>query len=96
MKHLKVFGCIAFAHISDCTRKMDGKAEMHGFIGYGNNSKGCHLYDEVSNKVITRRDVIFNETEFSMNGAPKHSVEDLNTLFPMESSESEDEEVWNL
>ena len=66
------------------------------FIGYGNNSKGYRLYDEVRNKVITRRDVIFNETEFSMNGAPKHSVEDLNTLFPMESSESENENSESL
>ena len=46
--------------------------------------------------MITRRDVIFNETEFSMNGAPKDSVEDLNTLFPMESFDSENENSESL
>lgn len=34
LSHLKVFGCVAFAHIPDCKRnKVDKKAEKMRFIG---------------------------------------------------------------
>ncbi len=95
--HLRVFGCVVYSLVPDCTRKkLDEKAEKLRFVGYGNNSKGNRLYNEVCNKIITRRDVIFHETEFSMSGERQHYFEDLNVLFPQKSPEIENEESENL
>ncbi len=68
MSHLRVFGCIAYAHISNSTRqKLDKKAEKLRFIGYSKASKGCRLINEKTKKVIVRRDVTFNEVDFGRN-----------------------------
>ena len=66
LKHLRVFGCIAYAHIPDEKRqKLDKKAEKLRFVGYSLSSKGYRLYDEVSKQVVIRRDVVFNEDDFA-------------------------------
>ena len=63
--NLKVFGCIAYAHIPDVLRqKLDRKAEKIRFVGYSRRPKGYRLLNESTGKVIIRRDVIFNETDF--------------------------------
>ena len=44
LSHLKVFGCVAYAHIPDCQRsKLDKKAQKLMFVGYSTKSKdiGC-------------------------------------------------------
>ena len=65
VSHLKVFGCMAFAHIPDGQRqKLDKKSEKLRFVGYSIHSKGYRLFDEKSQKVVIRRDVVFNETDF--------------------------------
>ena len=65
LSHLKVFGCIAYAHIPDSKRsKLDKKAEKLRFVGYSIQSKGYRLIDERTSKVFIRRDVIFNESDF--------------------------------
>ena len=65
VSHLKVFGCIAYAHVPDVLRrKLDEKAIKLRFIGYDQNTKGYRLYDKVSQKVYKRRDVTFNEGDF--------------------------------
>ena len=65
VSHLRVFGCIAFAHIPDAQRhKLDKKSEKLRFVGYSIQSKGYRLFDEKSHKVVIRRDVAFNETDF--------------------------------
>ena len=65
LKHLRVFGCAAFAHVPDCNRrKLDGKAIRLRFVGYSKNPKGYRLHDEQTDKVITRRDVTFDESNF--------------------------------
>ena len=41
ISHLRVFGCIAYAHVPDSERrKLDKKAEKLRFVGYCKNSKG--------------------------------------------------------
>ena len=56
--HLKVFGCAAYCHVADAERrKLDKKAQRMCFIGYSK-------IDLSTNKVVTRRDVVFNETDF--------------------------------
>ena len=65
LEHLKVFGCIAYAHVPDAPRqKLDKKAEKFRFIGYIVQSKGYRLLDESTRKVFVRRDVVFNESDF--------------------------------
>ena len=65
VSHLKVFGCIAYAHIPDALRnKLDDKAVKFRFVGYSTQSMGYRLLDEKTSRVYTRRDVIFNEKDF--------------------------------
>ena len=74
LSHLKVFGCMAYAHVPDALRqKLDKKAEKLRSVGYSRNSKGYRLLDEKTQKVIVRRDVTFNETDFG------YSSTNLNT-----------------
>ena len=72
ISHLKVFGCMAYAHVPESQRnKLDKKAVKLRFVGYSIQSKGYRLLDERTSKVYIRRDVIFNEHEF---GHKKESV----------------------
>ena len=65
IEHLKVFGCIAYAHVPDSQRqKLDKKAKKLRFVGYCTQSKGYRLLGENTSKVFIRRDVIFNEKDF--------------------------------
>lgn len=43
------------------------------FLGYATNAKGYRLWDEQKGKILIRRDVVFNETEFKC----KQSEDDL-------------------
>ncbi len=62
--YLRVFGCIAYAHIpKDERKKLDSKAKKCIFLGYGTETKGYRLYDLKKAKVFYSRDVIFNESE---------------------------------
>ena len=59
---LKPFSCEAFVHINKENRaKLEEKSKKCTFIGYGVNDFGYHLYDYENQKIIRRRDVIFNE-----------------------------------
>ena len=65
VRHLLVFGCMAYAHIPDSERqKLDKKVKKLRFVGYSRTSKGYRLFDETKQKVIIRRDVKFNESDF--------------------------------
>ncbi len=73
-----IFGCIAYAHIPDSQRrKLDKKAKKYRFVGYCKNSKGYRLVNEETRKIVRRRDVIFNETNFDMKStsSPQMIVE---------------------
>ena len=66
ISHLKVFGCTAYAHIPDSQRnKLDKKAVKLRLVGYAIQSKGYRLLDERTMKVYIRRNVVFNERDFS-------------------------------
>ncbi|KAA0032987.1 copia protein [Cucumis melo var. makuwa] len=60
--HLRVFGCMAYAHIPDQKRsKLDDKSEKYVFVGYDASSKGYKLYNPVTKKTIVSRDLVFDE-----------------------------------
>ena len=53
VSHLRVFGCIAYAHVPDVQRqKLDKKAKKYRFVGYSQQSKGYRLLEDKSKKVV--------------------------------------------
>ncbi len=65
LEHLRVFGCTAYAHVPDGQRqKLDKKAKKFRFVGYSIQSKGYRLLDEDTKRILVRRDVVFNESNF--------------------------------
>ena len=62
VEHLRIFGCIAYAHIPDEKRKkLDDKGVKCIFLGYSDVSKAYKLFDPITEKIIISRDVIFDE-----------------------------------
>lgn len=62
IRHLKIFGCLAYAHVPDQLRKkLDDKGEKCIFIGYSDTSKAYKLYNPETKKIVISRDVIFDE-----------------------------------
>ena len=62
VSHFRVFGCIAFAHVpEELRKKLDDRSEKCIFIGYSEQSKEFWLYNPISNKFVTSRDVKFIE-----------------------------------
>lgn len=60
--HLRIFGCIAYAHIADVKRKkLDNKSEKGVFLGVSRKSKAYKIFNPVTKKIITSHDVIFDE-----------------------------------
>ena len=56
--HMKVFGCVAYAHIPDKLRKnLDNKGENCIFFGYSDESKAYKHYNPSTKKVIINRKV---------------------------------------
>ena len=68
LSHVRVFGCVAYAHIADGhRRKLDDKAVKLRLIGYSLGTRGYRLYDPVNKKLVCRRDVWFDEKRFKMS-----------------------------
>ena len=62
--NLKVFGCIAYAHVIQ--DKLQTRALTCVFIGYPKEVKGHKLWclESSQKKIIISHDVVFNEEEF--------------------------------
>ena len=64
VSHLKVFSCVAYAHVPDeLRRKIDKKGQKCIFVGYSEDTKAYKLYDLVTRKVIISCDVQFAKNE---------------------------------
>ena len=60
--HLKVFGCLCFAHnLSPQRHKLDARSKLGIFIGYPFGQKGYKIYDLAIRTIYTSKDVLFYE-----------------------------------
>ena len=70
VKHLRVFGCDVYYHTNQNTEmlsKFDERMRKAIFIGYDEKVKNGYLcYDPISNNILTRRCVIFEEELFTL------------------------------
>jgi hypothetical protein len=59
--HLKIFGCVVYGLVPpQRRRKLDDKSKKGIFIGYSQESSGFRLYNPETQKLTTRRDVVFS------------------------------------
>lgn len=64
VSHLKTFGCLCYALIpSPARKKLDEKSQRCIFVGYSTQSKAYRFFEPESKKILTRRDVIFDESK---------------------------------
>ena len=68
--HFKIFSCIAYAHVPDKKmKKLDDKGEKCVFLGVSEASKAYKLFNPLTKKIVTSRDVIFDEeSTWNWNG----------------------------
>jgi len=93
VSNMKVFGCIAYAHVPDAQRQMlDQKAVKLRFVGYSVQSKGYRLLDENTSKVYTRRDVIFNVGKSAKKLPQSDEPETLEVQYEPDKESDEQEE----
>ncbi|XP_026451797.1 uncharacterized protein LOC113352154 [Papaver somniferum] len=80
VRHLKIFGCIAYAHVPKELRKeLDDKSEKCILVGYSSVTKGYRLYNPEAGKLFTSRDVIFNEdSKWNWNNGSTTNVDPYN------------------
>ncbi|GKV11790.1 hypothetical protein SLEP1_g23011 [Rubroshorea leprosula] len=73
--HLRIFGCVAYAHVPDQKRKkLDNKGEKCIFLSVDDQSKAYKLYNPSTKKIVISRDVVFDEEQTwpgSKNGTSK-------------------------
>lgn len=74
MSHFRVFGCDALVHPTQDPaklKKMEPRALRCIFIGYSQQTeRGYIFYDPAQNKIIVRRDAVFDESSFTMDRNP--------------------------
>ena len=88
-----MFGCEAWAHISDEKRKaLQPKSEKCIFFGYFEDVKGYELLQPHSHDIIIKRDVKFDENLFACEpnlvSVPSLAYEPDSTIVPSSSSSS--------
>ena len=87
LSHMRVFGCVAYAHVPEIERrKLDKKAVKLRFVGYANNAKGYRLWDEDKRRILIRRDVVFNESDFNWKQEVDISCSDNETIMTPEET----------
>eukprot|EP00253_Pinus_taeda_P025753 PITA_25753 len=90
--HMKVFGCVAYAHIRDQLRRnLDNKGENCILIGYSEESKSYTLYIPYTKKFFMSRDVQFIEEE-AWDGRIEKTMNVKNCL----SHDEDDEEIAEI
>jgi hypothetical protein len=63
--HLRVFGCACYPNLSaTAAHKLAPRSMLSTFLGYSPNHKGYRCLDSLTNRDITSRHVVFDETSF--------------------------------
>ena len=93
--HFRIWGCRAYAHISDKKRK---KLDPHNkeclLMGYTDADNMFKLYDVSANSIIKCRDVVFFESVLGHNSVSKDGVYTRNILNqPMDEPGSDDDAI---
>ena len=92
VKHIRIFGCTAFAHIpNDERKKLDFKARKCIIVGYGTFTKGYRLYDLDWRRIIYSKDVIFDEGNYPVLNKLSDDETKNDFKIDLSSSESSDE-----
>jgi len=79
LKHLRVFGCLAFAHVpKEKRKKLDFRATPGIFVGYSISIKQYFVYDLLAKTLYRSRDVVFREGKrySALNAADKAILND--------------------
>lgn len=81
IKHLKVFGCDCYVHTND-NSKLEARAVKGIFVGYSElKENGYEVLLIDNDKVITSRDVVFEENQFTFGRRLQESrLNELNEL----------------
>lgn len=66
VSHYRIIGCITYSHVlkEERTHKFGPTAETLIMIGYSATSKGWRLWNPITDAVVERRDVRFDESKF--------------------------------
>jgi hypothetical protein len=92
LSKLKIFGCVAFAHIpKEKRKKLDKKSRKCRFVGYVVN--GYKLWDLEARKIIIARDVIFDESVMKIETCGSIEEDDLYYNIHSKNVE-ENQDLW--
>ena len=62
VEHFRMFGCVAHIHIPNARRtKLENKSFYCVLLGVSEESKGYKLYNHAAKKIVTSKDIIFEE-----------------------------------
>lgn len=86
--YFRIFGCIAYAHIPDATRKkLDDKGQKCILLGVSDESKAYKLFNPITKKIVISRDVIFDE-EATWNWSDDDLPQQIPTNFEDEKGQN--------
>lgn len=73
VKHLRVFGSIAYAlDLSKGRQKLDSRRKQGVLVGYSADGQAYKIYNQTTRKVHVSRDVVFDEQN---SGGPVEEIE---------------------
>jgi hypothetical protein len=91
VSNLRIFGCIAFAHIPEHMRKkLEEKSRKCVFVGYPERTKGYKLFDLSTKSFIRSRDVIFDEKKFNEFNSKNSSKPSSDFYYPASVADEKD------